>query len=95
MTFTLTVAPPFPLLSLALWIVSLAVSVRSTCYLAMFVIGRREEMYGHLLGWQGVAFWLTSATFLSVEAWQFGVPLACVAAVCAALWRRERERERA
>ncbi len=88
----MTVAPPFPLLSLALWIASLSVSVRSTCLLAVFLLTCREGMYGHLLGWQGAAFWLTSAAFLSVEAWQFGVPLAFLAAVCAVLWRRERER---
>lgn len=92
MTVTVTVDPPLPLLYAALWTASLAVSARATCLLAVFLVTSREELYGRLLGWQGAALWLASATLFSAEAWQFGVPFAGLAAWGAFLWQRERRR---
>lgn len=92
MTIAITVSPPFPLLYAALWTASLAVSARATCLLAVFILARREDFYGRLLGWQGAALWFASATLFSAEAWQFGVPLAGLAAWGAFLWQRERRR---
>lgn len=90
MTIAITVSPPFPFLYAALWLASLAVSVRATCLLAVFLLARREDLPARLLGWQAAALGLCSVTLFSAEAWQYGVPLAVTGAWCGVLRRRER-----
>ena len=92
MTVTITVAPPFPLLYAVLWAASVAAYARGLCHLALYAVTRREELQLTVLGWGAAAAWLTSATALSAEAWQAGVPFAVLAGWCAVAWRRERKR---
>lgn len=90
MILAMTVTPSLPLLSAALWMASVAVTTRSACHLAVLAFTRRDNVTGRVIGWQGLAFGLVSATLASVGNWGLAAVLGVMAGACGVLWRRER-----
>lgn len=88
-------SPALPLLSAVLWTASVAVCARSTCVLAVFVLARRDDLFGRVLGWQGASFGLVSATLVSAGRWEAGAVWGIMAAGCGMLRRRERNHGKA
>ena len=89
MSITMTMASPYPPLSAALWVASLAVYARGACHLAAALA--RGSALRRVLGWYAAASGLTSVTAFSVGWWQAGVLFALMGAGCAGLWVRERK----
>lgn len=90
MTVTMTLESPYPPLSAALWVTSLAVYARGACHLAAWAVTRRMQGLGRVYGWYSLASGLVSATAFSVGWWQAGLFFGVMGPVLGVLWQRER-----